>query len=654
MLSRSKLIFILSLSLFFGNSVLGTYVFAIDETELQSLQSKADSCFNNANYKCALASYRVIKSKALLENDSLLMNKQNFNIAEIYYQQGKLDSAARYYKQVIRTSRLLSDFSLEAKGMAGLAHVQWRLGDNTSALRNILNSIDYNEYVGDTTELIKSKIILGAIYLSLKRIEEIEILYDEILSSAIADNDTPGITLCYDHLGVAAYFNEDYTKALSYYKKSLALNTKIGDSLAVAINQANIGEAYHDLNESDIALDYLKKSLKTLQYYQFNSAAIFVHYTMGRVFNSKNEFEKAQHSYEKSLLLMAQTGEIRERNYVYKLISENFQDQGKYKQALSYHVKYSDEKDSLFNVEKNRQLEEVRAKYQLEESENENMMLNLENKKAQEELSAQDKLLSYQYILTAIISISLIIFIIQFYVLRKSKKKLEVANSTKNRLFNIIAHDIKNPVSNINSLVNILKQSKNDAERERMFDMLNRSSQSISILVNNILSWSISNREGFQFKYSELNLHDLVKQVIGLFIYQISEKNIEIENNIPAELTYRSDEDAISTIFRNLISNAIKYTHPRGTISISIDEKSEQQICLHVRDTGVGMDKKTINRVLNNENVLSEVGTKHEKGTGIGYTLVKDFVEKLSGTIRIESEPNKGTEVIVCLPNNLS
>jgi signal transduction histidine kinase len=173
-------------------------------------------------------------------------------------------------------------------------------------------------------------------------------------------------------------------------------------------------------------------------------------------------------------------------------------------------------------------------------------------------------------------------------------------------------------------------------------------------LVNNILSWSISNREGFQFKYSELNLHDLVKQVIGLFIYQISEKNIEIENNILAELTYRSDEDAISTIFRNLISNAIKYTHPRGTISISIEEKSEQQICLHVRDTGVGMDKKTINRVLNNENVLSEVGTKHEKGTGIGYTLVKDFVEKLSGTIRIESEPNKGTEVIVCLPNNLS
>jgi signal transduction histidine kinase len=654
MLSRSKLIFILSLSLFFGNSVLGTYVFAIDETELQSLQSKADSCFNNANYKCALASYRVIKSKALLENDSLLMNKQDFNIAEIYYQQGKLDSAAGYYKQVIRTSRLLSDFSLEAKGMAGLAHVQWRLGDNTSAVRNILNSIDYNEYVRDTTELIKSKTILAGIYLSLKRISESKILYDDILSSAIAVNDTPGITLCYDHLGVAAYFNEDYTKALSYYKKSLALNTKIGDSLAVAINQANIGEAYHDLNESDIALDYLKKSLKTLQYYQFNSAAIFVHYTMGRVFNSKREFEKAQHSYEKSLLLMAQTGEIRERNYVYKLISENFEDQGKYKQALSYHVKYSDEKDSLFNVEKNRQLEEVRAKYQLEESENENMMLNLENKKAQEELSAQDKLLSYQYILTAIISISLIIFIIQFYVLRKSKKKLEVANSTKNRLFNIIAHDIKNPVSNINSLVNILKQSKSDAERERMFDMLNRSSQSISILVNNILSWSISNREGFQFKYSELNLHDLVKQVIGLFIYQISEKNIEIENNILAELTYRSDEDAISTIFRNLISNAIKYTHPRGTISISIEEKSEQQICLHVRDTGVGMDKKTINRVLNNENVLSEVGTKHEKGTGIGYTLVKDFVEKLSGTIRIESEPNKGTEVIVCLPNNLS
>ncbi|GAB3338690.1 hypothetical protein GCM10027429_24170 [Marivirga atlantica] len=654
MLSRSKLIFILSLSLFFGNSVLGTYVFAIDETELQSLQSKADSCFNSANYKCALASYRVIKSKALLENDSLLMNKQDFNIAEIYYQQGKLDSAARYYKQVIRTSRLLSDFSLEAKGMAGLAHVQWRLGDNTSAVRNILNSIDYNEYVRDTTELIKSKTILAGIYLSLNRINESKILYDDILSSAIAVNDTPGITLCYDHLGVAAYFNEDYTKALSYYKKSLALNTKIGDSLAVAINQANIGEAYHDLNESDIALDYLKKSLKTLQYYQFNSAAIFVHYTMGRVFNSKKEFEQAQRSYEKSLLLMGQTGEIRERNYVYKLISENFKDQGKYKQSLNYHIKYSDEKDSLFNVEKNRQLEEVRAKYQLEESENENMMLNLENKKAQEELSAQDKLLSYQYILTAIISISLIIFIIQFYVLRKSKKKLEVANSTKNRLFNIIAHDIKNPVSNINSLVNILKQSKSDAERERMFDMLNRSSQSISILVNNILSWSISNREGFQFKYSELNLHDLVKQVIGLFIYQISEKNIEIENNIPAELTYRSDEDAISTIFRNLISNAIKYTHPRGTISISIDEKSEQQIYLHVRDTGVGMDKKTINRVLNNENVLSEVGTKHEKGTGIGYTLVKDFVEKLSGTIRIESEPNKGTEVIVCLPNNLS
>jgi len=652
MLDRAKLIFVTLLSFLIGNSTLSIDIFASDNFSLESLQVKADSCFNNANYACALASYRSIRSRALSNNDSLLMNKQDFHIAELYYQQAEFDSAVHYYKRVIELSKSLSDFRLEAKAMAGLAHVQWRLGDTTSALRNILNSIDYHEYVKDTAELIKSKIILAGIYMSSNRISESKALYDNILSNAIATNDTSGITLCYDHLGVAAYFENDFTKALSYYKKSLVLKSKLGDSLEVAISQANIGEAYLDLGELDIALEYLSKSLKTLEFYQFNSAAIFVHYTMGRVFHRKKQFTRAQTSYDKSLLLMGESGEIRERNFVYKLISENFQAQGNYEQALNYHIKYSHEKDSLFNVEKNRQIEEVRAKYQLEESENENMILNLENKKAKEELSAQDKLLSYQYIITILITISLIVFIIQFYVLRRSKKKLEIANNTKNRLFNIIAHDIKNPVSNINSLVNILKQSKDDSERERLFEMLNRSSQSIGILVNNILSWSISNREGFQFKYTTLNLHDLAKQVIGLFIYQISEKNIKVENNIPEDFHYISDEDAISTIFRNLISNAIKYTHPMGKISIAIDQSKKNEICLHIKDSGVGMSESVINKVLTNETVLSEVGTKQEKGTGIGYTLVKDFVEKLSGTLQIESSINKGTEVIICLPYN--
>ena len=191
------------------------------------------------------------------------------------------------------------------------------------------------------------------------------------------------------------------------------------------------------------------------------------------------------------------------------------------------------------------------------------------------------------------------------------------------------------------------KFNKYDPEKQKEFiGLINESIQHTYKLLDNLLLWSRSQRGIIEFNRENENLYLISAETIQLLKQSASVKSISIENRISENLYVNADKDKLSTIIRNLISNAVKYTHKRGEIIINakeiIDKNSQKSVELLVKDNRIGMLPEVKSKLFNISESNSIKGTENETGTGLGLILCKDFTEKHGGKIRVESEIGKG------------
>ncbi len=190
--------------------------------------------------------------------------------------------------------------------------------------------------------------------------------------------------------------------------------------------------------------------------YDFLSGLIFVYYTMGDTYTQLKQYDLGIAFYQKSLELMELSGETREKQMVYGLMAENYAAQNKFEEAFIYHKRHAAAKDSLFNITKNNQLEEIRAKYDLEKKEQENFFLAKENEAKEEQLAVKQSTIRRQYIMGGLLVLLLLIAIYLSVKLYRNKLLLSRANKTKDKMFGFIAHDLISPMGIIKSLADLL------------------------------------------------------------------------------------------------------------------------------------------------------------------------------------------------------
>lgn len=234
--------------------------------------------------------------------------------------------------------------------------------------------------------------------------------------------------------------------------------------------------------------------------------------------------------------------------------------------------------------------------------------------------------------------------------LRKQTEQLLSLNDLKTRMFSIIAHDLRSPLASLISILN-LAQSENltEAEIKYLLPMLSKNVDSTSALLDNLLHWAMSQQKGEHIQPELFNLNELVKAEIRFCEKKISEKGILLINKIPDAAQLNADKNMIRMVLRNLMANAIKFCDKENTITISCTENGDHTT-VQVKDTGLGMDA-TVMAQLFVFGKSGRMGTRNEKGTGLGLTLCKDFVEKNGGTIWAESELGKGSTFSFRLKN---
>lgn len=235
---------------------------------------------------------------------------------------------------------------------------------------------------------------------------------------------------------------------------------------------------------------------------------------------------------------------------------------------------------------------------------------------------------------------------------KQRTKELEVANASKDKFFSIIAHDLKSPFNALLGLTDIMIENWADMTDDEKMDFvldINKSSKNTFNLLQNLLDWSRSQTGRVQIEPKKFNTYITVDENIAVLKQHAETKKIQLINRLPVNQECFADKNMISTVFRNLISNAIKFTNQGGAIEISAIEKENLfEYC--VADNGIGMDQETLNNLFNITKKVQRTGTADESGTGLGLLLCKEFVEKNGGKMNVTSENLKGTKIFFTIP----
>ncbi len=235
--------------------------------------------------------------------------------------------------------------------------------------------------------------------------------------------------------------------------------------------------------------------------------------------------------------------------------------------------------------------------------------------------------------------------------LKSAKDELKRLNEWKNNLLAVISHDMRGPFNNFCTYIDLLKDNLFDPVEfiKENYAELNYSINNVRYMMDNILQWAIAQREGFEPELEPVSLKALVDECFNLFKKSASLKNIELKNNMPQDIEFKAERQILLTAVRNLIQNAVKYTAGAGRVEVSANE-SPDSVNIYIADTGVGIPAEKLAELFTNSKKISALGTKNERGAGIGLVICSELMAKCGGKITGESQLNKGSVFCVSLP----
>jgi signal transduction histidine kinase len=250
--------------------------------------------------------------------------------------------------------------------------------------------------------------------------------------------------------------------------------------------------------------------------------------------------------------------------------------------------------------------------------------------------------------------------ILVFHDITDSKRKeeeiiainlqLKNANEMKDFLFKVVSHDLKGPIGNISSLLELwLENNEHTQQEKKELQAINKASVNVYYLLDNILHWANSQQNELVLKPVSHRVYKTISRACEVIHYQATEKNIQINISCSETLTAFYDAVTIEIVIRNLLSNAIKFSYKDGSINVTAGEE-DKSVCIKIKDDGIGMSANTIQSTKNNIVVKSHIGTMKEKGTGIGLHMCQNLIHANHGSLAIDSQLNIGTTVTVCLP----
>lgn len=640
------------------------------------------------------------------QDDNALMLAYR-NLGGIMYVQGRTDSSL-YYAQLARkfAQRLGNKYQL-GKALNLIAVNYENINDFNKAMEFQDMALKIFLELGDSAEIHGNLHNKAVLYESVNDYISAYQLYKKILDYEIRKKNDLGICRTALQIGTIAERNEDYYNARKYYNLTIEYADKINNMRWKSAALNDIAGIYQDQDSFDMALNLYRQALK------INREHGFADYEANNLTNmadiySYSDKEKAIEYYKKADALyvakgdlistsriklslagllagqgMLDTAEILSRKALTLADSlkfpgimrsanfelyEIFKQKGQTIKALEHLEEYIRWRNTLESSEEEEKLTKLQARYDFQKVEKEKSELKAENN-LQVLKNKQQQIIMLVMIGLGIL---LIIFVVIMIVGRRRLKALnaeldrkniqvqkqadmlEQALVTKDKFFSIVAHDLKNPFMGIMGFAELLKEKTEEDEDEELHafaSSIYKSSNNLFELLENLLSWAKSQRGDFQIHNAELNLHEETKKVVDQLQWNADSKKLDIDHNIGKSITVYSDKNVLHTVSRNLLNNAIKYSHPGSKIELGTIDK-ESEVIVFFKDFGIGISEQMQASLFKIDDTKVVPGTGKETGTGLGLVLCKELIDRQGGQIWLESKTGEGSTIYFSLPKN--
>lgn len=540
-----------------------------------------------------------------------------------------------------------------------------KMSISNRALSSYFQAADYFQRSNDKRFLGQTYSAIGATYRHLKKYKEAKD-YATLAYRNSLDADNKAKAKILNRIGDMHRDLGQLDSAYYFYRLSLSI-TEASNITSLGDNYNNIGDLFRKQNNYDSSQYYYKLSIFHLQKGE-NIPETAENYTSLAELNADfGKMDKAKEYISKSISLLESVPPMYELGNAYNT-------------AIEIYRKINDNDSLVKYLSKMLDFERNNAKAQLVkttssiEQEHKLNQKDLENSYLKEQNALKDKtnyLLIFIVVLVVIAGLLLWkqirnkkeenkVLAEQNKIIRESNEKLQIAyhdinelNITKDKFFSIIAHDLKNPLGSFKMMITLMAEAYDDFTEEEIknfIGMLKESSDNLYSLLENLLDWSRSQRGKIVYSPSNADLYFIVQNTFSLLKSAADNKSINLISHISGNYPLIADTNLLTTIIRNLISNAIKFTPNGGSVQVGVREEDEKGIVIYVKDNGVGMPDDVKDQLFKLDSNKSTRGTADESGTGLGLILCKEFIEKHGGNIWVDSEMYKGTTFSFNIP----
>ncbi len=597
----------------------------------------------------------------------------------------------------LKSPQNLTNKSIQASVYLSMGKCYNLRGNYSKALSCLNKALTINQYKKDSSKLIP---IYNQIAYSLNHAERFNESYTYAQKTEFLLKKFPNP---YEQIILELNFGLFYQnitnlrKSRSYYSNAYEINQTVQDTLLQIDILSKLGSLDLETDNLITAARSFRKALfiTDLRNDNLSYQKSYLNKGIGLYYSRVNNLDSALYYLFESQKINEQNSYLNLSADTYKAISDLYIQQKDTSSAFIYLSKYAKINNELFHSTITKQISELYVQFN---SKTKDQHIKLQNAIIKSEHLTKLLLISF---LLFICIITVIVFI-NYYRLKllnntlksqnkrikkqnisikenseklskvnkelieskarihKQKLKLQIANkkyikanASKDRFFDIIAHDLKSPFQSImgfSSLLNDAYDELDDDKKKKYINLIDSSSHHVNTLIDNLLNWSRSQNDRINLVKTKFDLNKLVNEKINLFQLACLKKKIKIINAIPPETKVYGDMNMISLAIRNIISNAIKFSYAGGKVEISascVDQ--ETRIC--IRDYGIGMPTNAVRKIFNIDNSIRTIGTQGENGTGLGLIISKEYIEKNDGSISVISTIGKGSTFSIHLPS---
>ena len=564
--------------------------------------------------------------------DSVQLGKAKGNLGWIYYRLGIWDKAFRYSKDAYLIGLRFNDEFEVGMALNNLGTLYYQRKNYVEAIKKFREAYQIAADIDDTFLKIRS---LNNLALNLSKVGEVD-------------------------------------SALYFAKSALDMNQKEGLMYYTSFTHRVIGDIFLAKNELDTVIKTYEHALTVASHHRLRTYEASVFHRLGKAYFLAGDTKKSLEYLEKGLKISEQNGFQEELVSTYQVLASVYHSTGNISKAYEYHRAFAELKDRMEEEIDEDRMSLLQAMFEVEKSDAEINYLKIENSLKELEIQSVKRTVT----IAAIFVLVCLALLIGLYVFNKKlknaygrltlkkaiteqqKKELESksqelfeSNKMKNRLLSILGHDLKSPVAQLKGVLDLMhSQGLTREEFEDVSHILKRNVDGLFETMDNILSWSKSQMEGFNVQLAPTNLGKVIRPCLDLLQHQAISKEITINLNIDQEEKALVDKDLLQIVVRNLVSNAIKFSNKGSKIDI-FTVNDDGFLKLVVQDFGLGMNEIQLETILNNQVSLleSSAGTEKEKGTGLGLNLCKEFLNLMGGKLDIKSKKGEGTIAVVSL-----